>query len=434
VGGLSADRFAGLDYYPMTRFFRLALFLGVGLLLGGSASFAFAGYAQLKPPSNVGGAVGSRSTAGAVAANNGQFSAGMTTSVGATVVTVPALWSFAANAGQFALGAVRATPVGLIGGAVAAWLLGQGISYLNGQFMKQGEPEEVAVPDSWEVVNDHSKHATASAAISYVVSKLGFTAPSELRKPRLQGMYVYGDLWNGEVHIYNWNSWWVVQRVINCPAGTTLNGTQCIGVAVPVPAEDADFAPLAQNLPDAVANELSGKGVPLPLNPPALDPDPITVPLSDPYPKPDGSTARKVAEVVPFPDGEKARIEVKEQPLTTPEGVPVDQGTPQAAPTDKPDFCVENPDALACWTEGEPEDSDTPVDSKNVAISPDAGWGPASASCPADLVHTLRTGQQLKLSWKPVCDGALMFRPVVIGMAWLTSVFAFLGIARKAQS
>lgn len=143
--------------------------------------------------------------------------------------------------------------------------------------------------------------------------------------------------------------------------------------------------------------------------------------------------------MTPAPD-EKVKIETEVQPVTGPNGVPIPttnpdgSANPEAVAEEKPDFCIENPDALACWKDGEPEDVDLVKDTKNISITPGSGWGSDSGTCPSPKTHTLRTGHTVSMSWQPVCDGAAMFRPVVIGLAWLAAIYALLAIQRKAQT
>jgi len=139
MGGFSRRRSTGLAGFEMIRAFRLLAYLAIGLLLGGCPTFAYAGYAQLKAPANIGGTVGARTTAGSFAANNGNISVGFTTQVAGHTVTMPAVMRLAANAGQFAVSALRLNPAALVGTAVLAYLADKGISYIDGQFMKAND-------------------------------------------------------------------------------------------------------------------------------------------------------------------------------------------------------------------------------------------------------------------------------------------------------
>lgn len=430
----------------MTRLFRAFAFLALGLLLGGTASYSFAGYAQLKPPANLGGSVGSRVTAGAVAANAGQFSAGFTTQVAGKTVTMPATMRFASNAAQVALGAVRLSPAALVGSAVAAWLLTEGIQYIDGQFKKTTagvSPGEYGGGFNYQCSGAPIGPISHAMAIQCAASSGWGVVTSVIVSPMsadplgaYQATAIYAE--TGNRHLVA-----VFSPQNTCPAGTSSNGTQCVGQATTEPAVEEDYDPLeAEPLPDDVAEELAPKAVPIPLDDPVFNPQPVKVPLSDPYPKPNGQpgeTVKDVVKVTPAPD-EKVKIETEVEPVTGPNGVPIPttnpdgSANPDAAPEEKPDFCIENPDALACWKDGEPEDVDLAKDTKNVAITPQGGWGPDTSTCPQPRKHVLKNGYTVQMSWEPVCDAAGMFRPVVLGLAWLAAIYAFMAMYRKSQA
>jgi hypothetical protein len=153
---------------------------------------------------------------------------------------------------------------------------------------------------------------------------------------------------------------------------------------------------------------------------------------------PDGTTTTTKTTSKTAPDGTVTTTTTNPDGTTTtttqrPDGSTQTQ-TSESTPKENEDFCILNPDALACWKAGEPENPDVPVDTKNISITPQSGWGLDTASCPAPRSHTLVTGQTIVMSWEPVCDGAAMFRPVVIGLAWLSALYAFLAIQRKSQA
>ena len=241
MGWLPARCPPGLDDYPMTRIYRLFVRISFLCLLTFSASSSFAGYAQLKPPSSVGGSVGARTTAGQVAANDGQFSQGMTTSVGGKLVTVPATWSFAANAGSFAVAAVRSSPASLIGGAVAAWLLAKGLSYLDGQFQKTDDSSQSQYGGGYMYECSGSPPGPITVAAA---TACGQAAGHE----HMSGVAIVheGGIWMG-VASTNANPRAyiaVFQFVGGCPDGTINDGTKCVPTSKKL-ATDADFNQLS---------------------------------------------------------------------------------------------------------------------------------------------------------------------------------------------
>jgi hypothetical protein len=219
-----------------------------------------------------------------------------------------------------------------------------------------------------------------------------------------------------------------------CTAGYFLSGGNCL--ANPMPATDAHWDQLAaQPLTDAAANALTQQGVALPLENPVFNPNSVLEPLTDAYWDPVTETWKKQsAQVTPAADGQTANVQVVEETVDA-NGDPVeDPDNPgEDLPPEKPeDFCIANPDALACWTEGDPPESDLDTDTQNVTLTADSGWGASGATCPADLTHTLSGGQQIRLKWEPLCQAANTFRPIVIGMAWLSAIIIFMGISRRA--
>ena len=422
----------------MTRLFRAFVFLSLGLLLGGTASYSFAGYAQLKAPANIGGTVGARTTSGSFAANNGNISVGFTTQVAGQTVTMPAVMRLAANAGQFAVSALRLNPAALVGTAVLAYLADKGISYIDGQFMKANDSSGQIAGGFEYACGGYVGPITAAAAQTCAAIG-GWGTISEIEYiEQTPGLPTTAYLIRAKSSNFGGGPWGVAvfSHRGTCPAGTTMNGTQCVGAAVPAGQADWD-AVAASPLPVPVAQELAAKGVPLPLQNPEFDPTPQTVPLSNPYPKPGGQpgeTVRDVAKVTPAPN-ETAKIETQVEPVTDSSGNPIVNPTPDPTqPTEQSKFCVENPDALACWKEGEPENVDLETDTKNVVITPQGGWGPDTGSCPQPRKHVLKNGYTVQMSWEPVCDGAGMFRPVVLGLAWLAAIYAFLAMHRKSQA
>jgi hypothetical protein len=412
----------------MSRLFRAFAFLAFGILLGGTASYSFAGYAQLKPPATIGGTVGARITAGAFAVNNGNISVGFTTQVAGKTVTMPATLRFASNAARVALVAVRLSPAALVGSALAGYLLTYGIELAEGQFMKAASPSSPTYEGSCSQggVTDLEtcKQRVASAWAGWPFDQLiteGNTIYIQ-HKNADTGQVVKG------AGIFQITS-------ASCPAGSTSNGTQCVGAAVPATQNDWDTVE-ASPLPDDVAEELTGKGVPLPLENPQFDPTPQNIPLSDPYPKPNGQpgeTVKDVAKVTPAPD-EKAKIETVVEPVTGPNGVPIPttnpdgSSNPDAAPEEKPDFCIENPDALACWKDGSPEDVDLQKVTAGTSIVPvNIGGG---GSCPASKTVNYM-GANLVISFTPICTAAGWINPIVLALAWLSAGFILIGAFKQ---
>jgi hypothetical protein len=206
------------------------------------------------------------------------------------------------------------------------------------------------------------------------------------------------------------------------------------------PATETDWnAVSAGTTPDWVYSWLANKGIGLPLNP-AVDPATQTVPLSDPYVDPvTGKRYKDVAYVTPSPSSptKTADLQVAKQEVDA-DGNPIaDPNNPGQAkpPEETDDPCLAHPERIGCMEKGEiPAEPDLEGSEKTITITPDSGWGADTAACPADLTATLRQGGvPVAFSFRPVCDAADMFRPVVIGMAWVAAVLIALGVGRKGD-
>lgn len=416
----------------MTRIFRLLAFLSLGLLLGGSASYAFAGYAQLKAPSNVGGSVGARTTSGAASVSGGAMTGGFSVSVAGHVVTVPAVMRFASNAGQVALTTVRGGPAIMIGTAVAGWLMQQGIEYYQGQFMKSGTDPKDKVT-AWS--NGFSNRTNNGLPVQGSLGAVLALAVQVIANDNCGGSFS-NPYYCPQASAYTCTMASSMQAVCNNPNSTYVNlpfSTTVEPTSPKVPATEADFAPLATApLPDAVAEELAAKGAPLPLQNPEFDPTPQTVPLSDPYPKPGGQpgeTVRDLVRVTPAP-GETVKIETAKEPVTGPDGEPIpeEEQNPEAVPPEQKDFCIEHPEAMACWESGEPEDSDVEKVTAGSMISP-VGIG-GGGSCPANKTVNYM-GANLVLSFTPICTAAGWINPIVLALAWLSAGYILIGAFKQ---
>jgi hypothetical protein len=405
-------------------------------------------------PLNVGTAVtrSAVSTSGYVtnaasAFSGAAFNNGMTTQVGGRSVTVPATWRLAANAGQVALTAVRTTPLGAAASIAATLLASYGIQQcVNGSL------------GGWCVYDtqEHAPNGRPYSAISSWASNVGthrYATPEEacmdtpgaefgqtfVRTVPSGAMYYCEFLKVSGIKDY----WGPVQRTAGCLAGDLLSGDMCIPPGYVGPdneraATDTEWAKVSPDVftaSDALLNALGKDGAFLDITP-KFAAEPQVVPLSDPYIDPvTGRRFRDVATVQPNPDGKTADVQIAKQEVDANGDPAKDASGAPASPQKQEDPCVGHEDRLGCMTAGDiPQGPDLGKDERTISITPDSGWGSDTAECPADLTTTLRQGGQIvAFSFKPVCDGADVFRPVVIGLAWIGAVLIALGVGRKGD-
>lgn len=400
------------------------------------------------------------STASATSWAGAAYNSGMTTQVGGRLVTVPASWRLAANAGQVALGAIRATPQGAAASAALSILIGIGIQKcLNGTigWCVPGSTEQAPngkpyprsqfygvvgggkwlYADSPGVLCQMFVAATNASGVNTVsmidawttstggICKIGFpsnpnASPSELNLTRLGGA------------CGNTTDTYQVSTGMCVPAGYVAPADERA-------ATDSDWGKVSPNTitaSDVILNALGRDGVALDIRP-EFQPNPQTVPLSNPYTDPvTGKRFQDIATVQPNPDGKTAEVQVAKQEVDANGNPAQDASGVPAAPQKQEDPCVGHEDRLGCMGMGEiPQGPDLGKDERTITITPDTGWGSDTAACPADIVAPLRTAgaQPAVFSYQPLCKAADNFRPVILGLAWLGAIFIALGAARKGD-
>ena len=401
-------------------------------LLGLFVTSAHAGTVTLRPPPTIkansppgvftpiGGngsqTLGIYTTGGNATFSGGTLSGSFTTEVMGRAISHPATLALASNAASVAVSAIRSTPAMLIGGAVASWLLSEGIEYVNNEFMKQGGL-------SW-VYQDHygQRHATVAEAKA--------ASESKWRQQRPDYSYCYFT-WGGPYT--SGNTYWATLGG-GCSGGVSVNkvcpsGSTCSDEATA--ATEIDWDKLRNKaFPDGVASELSGK-TPLPLQPPQFQPRYQDAPITDPYIDPaDGKrksdrarvtprTNEPVADVAPY----KTEVDAAGNPIMDANGNPTTVETP--------DPCKTNPDAAGCKPLDEVPDEPLQTKTINLSVVPLPGFGPGNASCPAPQNLMAVGGQQITWSWSKFCDFSLGIRPLILGFAWIAAIMIVVGVARR---
>lgn len=354
------------------------------------------------------------------------FNSGLTTQVAGKAVTVPAAWRMASNAPAIGVAALRATP-GFATAAVLSWLVTYGIEKcLDGTWCKRQTQGDVNGVYRWSGGGSDPQYMTSTK----------------------QGMLDIA------IRLYSPGFQFNLENVTcsgtgagsSCTVKATNHATfsvffQYYGPASEelIPATETHWAAPsgAASLPDSVLNALIGN-VSLPITP-EVNPATQTVPLSDPYLDPvTGKRFQDVAYITPTPSAptKTADLQVVKQEVDANGNPVIDPTTGGAkAPEETDDPCLAHPERLGCMEKGEiPAAPDLEGEDKAISIVADSGWGADTAACPADLTTTTRTGAMLvSFSFKPACDAADTFRPLVIGLAWLAAVLIALGVGRKGD-
>lgn len=123
------------------------------------------------------------------------------------------------------------------------------------------------------------------------------------------------------------------------------------------------------------------------------------------------------------------KIEGATNPETVPDTGPAggSGGAPQPE-KEKPSFCEENPQSIACVEMGSLEQEPFDPIEKPFQITPQNPWGSGDAQCPAPKVMQLTTGSTVTLSYQPACDFFRGVRPAVLALALLAALYIALGI------
>lgn len=391
--------------------FIVALFILMAMTLSQSGHAAM----SLSPivPGLSGGMLTSASGTHTMMAANAGYIKPSIVNVGGKAVTVPASLRMAANAGNYAKSMMRLNPALLVGTLAAGWLYDH---YMQPD--GQGGFEVITPGDWWAVPGYANPMYDGTAAATQACTQDGGT----LITYSPGGPGVYGA---EAVHCQGVDPAWNNQqfwRQVYKNQGTP--GTR--------PAEQADWDALPDPLP-ALAPELPyapymPEGVPV--DPPEYDFVPFSVPLGQPYTKPDGSTAQPMAKV--SPNEELITVDTYDEPLTDPNGNPVadpaPQDTPEPVPEQKTD-CEKFPESLGCAQLGTAPDVPIGTESRSIAAIAPVSVGGAGA-CPAPLTASFM-GQTVSFSYDMPCQFASSLKPLILAIAWLSAGLIFIGGVRQ---
>jgi hypothetical protein len=323
--------------------------------------------------------------------------------VGGKPITVPAHLKMAANAGQYAKNAMKLNPWAIAGTLAAGWLLDQGLEWIDGQGWMQSQPiYQYAVSSGLDCPNNWNSSVTGFyTGVNCFAWQGAYTACG--------GSGVTAQCAPGEPNSGIWYTW----------------NSQAAGAGDPVTADDADWDALPDPLP-AIAPELPYAPY-MPEGVPVDAPDyyfaPFSVPLGEPYTKPDGSTAQPSAKV--SPNGDQVTVDTYDQPLTDPQGNPVPDAPPVDTPEPEKDPCLEHPDRIGCMPAGSDTFPLLQKETHTMVFTPEAS--PISGGCPASI--SMPRGHVL--SFASACDAMTQIRPIVIALAGVLTAFMVIGVMRS---
>lgn len=345
------------------------------------------------------------------AANDG-FVKPAVVNVGGKAVTMPASMKMAANAGQFAKNAMKLNPLGIAGTLAAGYLLSEGLEWLNNEWLKSTQGYNLDYPFTGPcTINGYMLNAY-EGCFDMGLSEGVSTAQSEecIGSGYPDAHYItsyYGNAFNPRHG--------VCFVGLNTQPNTNQN-----------PATPGDWDALPDPLP-AVAPELPyapymPEGVPVD----APEYAPSSVPVGQPYTKPDGSTAQPMAKISPAGDGQ-VTIDTYDQPLTDPQGVPIADPQPQDTPDpqiEQKTDCEKFPASIGCAEFGTPA-AQEPLTTLEIPLNPDYSAIGGAGACPASV-----TVAGITWSYQPFCDFASAIRPLIIGFAWLSFAYIVAGTVR----
>lgn len=428
----------------------------VALALAALSGAVHAGYAQLAPPR---GFSGSGSSLAYTASNASEFLTGTvrtnaSLNVGGRAISVPVMARIAANAPRLAASTLF-SPLGVAaaGALVLAPIIADLFNNHQIQWNEQAQRWERQTGGSlWGFYQNTSVlYSSQDAACSAFQTWWNATNSSHPSYMQHLGWRPDGDPQkaicrvnefrraDGSLHEGPRDFGWVQIYENNAPTVEALTQAQFEDAVLPyIDPED---------VPDLVP----GKAIPVeqPVINPSADPlpvpQPLRVPQGNPVPVPNTNPQQyrqPMARITPSPTvAEPWRVDVtpedvvSESPTGQANPEPVTEESPSGEPTDG-DLCTKNPDILACQkvTLGDLDPVPVIDEARNMSITPDSGWGPSSAACPADINMSL-AGGTLTIPWSfgPMCTFAEGIKPVVIAMAWFVAALTFFGFSRKGD-
>lgn len=445
------------------------------LLLFFFSGVASAGYANLQPPAGwSAGGTGNGGQFFGPAANSSQYlgntvRTNAALNVGGRMITVPASLRFAQNAPRIAAGLLFANPALRTGLAIASWI---GVT----QFVWDEVTKQWVGPSENSVISSGYEYRVLPS-LPWSSSKYDACQSFGTYQATQDAVYgvevgTYGSEWCvRRTPNDGYTEYYIDQHVSSCPAGWYVTPAGCTQTPQMQPVTQQEFedgllnpdnqpgwpgVPADWPMPQFVPSEIP---FPLPIDLPSVNPGPAPnynprpffIPQGDPVPNPNyDPNANPSPENQPYvrpginvrpANSPNAPWNVDLQPVDRPSAD--DQSNPDPdmdgqQSSDKPrdpketGLCDMYPDIAACQKLGDLDK--VPVANKTVplAINREEGFGPSEGTCPAPRQFTIM-GKTMAFRWDLLCDFAQGVRPVIIGMAYLAAVLAFLGLSRKGS-
>lgn len=403
--------------------------LAAALLCMLTTGTACAGYAYPTPPASWGGSAGAWTYGGTAAANapwiNGSAAAQVTTSVAGRSITVPASMRLAANAGSVVARAVLTNPAMrlapmLTWAAAALWVYDS----INDRFTVPDGTGEGYAPGFYEGWNNTHYTTREAAARSVIMGECARDGDSctIISIEVIEGIahITYAKNGNPPTTTTRQPGYWNSPGCYNLSTGLRIGyvGSGCAaGGTREATQADADALAEAHPMPDAVA-QAADDVMPLPQALPELEP--VAEPIGVPYER-NGEPWQDRAVVEPRND-ESAPWRVDQRV----EAAPVDSGSPSTPQEQQPTFCESNPSSIACQAMDVPAQQDIAQSTRNVAVTPQSGWGADNAACPAAR-HITAGGHDIPIPFDMFCTYFGWLRYIIIAFAWLGAGFILLG-------
>jgi len=416
----------------------------------GIVQIAHAGYALPSPPPGFSGTPGAFTYKAANASEwlSGTVRTNATLNVAGRSVTVPAAMRVAANAPTFAARFMFANPL---------LLTAAGAAYLASQYIHWDESSA-----TWVYSDPASNYPQSDGYKYFVNDALLVSTTIEGACSNFSAMSgwpiiscAFPDAWfqrpTGPFR-------YPITRQSNtsCPAGWYITPAGCVQNPPPVQVTQSEeefierVAP--QIAPEKIPTYIPPHIVPIPVETPVINPTPqpigvpyvapqprpLIVPLGDPQlvPNTDPQQWRQpMVRVSPSPTPSqpwRVNMQPYERITSSPQGIPEPVSEPDLAspaqPSQETDFCLRNPDVLACQKVPEfdiPEE-EVPTDTTSITYEPESFM--SGGSCPSAVYASVNGHQVLAWNWPQYCGYITNYaKPVLLSLCAFTALMIVAG-------